>query len=118
MLEERRHTRRITYPFKIAVFPSGQDPIDVFRTENISTGGVRIISQHRLDINTQVEVTMHTAAKPITTRGKVVWFLEIKAPRDNKIDLYDIGIEFMSMSAPDRQQLEAILADLKSRPID
>jgi hypothetical protein len=118
MLEERRHTRRITYPFKIAVFPAGKEPIDVFRTENISTGGIRIISQHRIDINTPVDVTMHTSSKPISTRGKVVWFLEIKAPRHDKIDLYDIGIEFMSMAAPDRQQLEAILADLQSRPID
>jgi len=115
MLEERRQTRRITYPFKITVFPEGHDPIDVFRTENISIGGLRIISQTRLEINSQVDITLNTAGKPIQARGRVAWFLEIKAPRQEQPDLFDIGIEFIGLASADRHILEAILAELKER---
>jgi c-di-GMP-binding flagellar brake protein YcgR len=115
MLEERRQTRRITYPFKITIFPEGRDPIDVFRTENISIGGVRIISQTRLEINTQVDMTLNTDSKPIQAKGRIVWFLEIKAPRQEQADLFDIGIEFIGLTSADRQKLESILAELKER---
>lgn len=115
MLEERRHQRRIAFPFRVTITVDGKGAIDVFHTENISIGGIRIISQCKLERNTQVDVIVDTGKGIIECHGKVAWFLEIKPAEEYQSILYDMGIEFISMSPADKELLENILNSLQDR---
>lgn len=117
MLEERRRQRRILFPFKVQIKVDGDELNDVFHTENISTGGLRIISQRKLERNTLVGVYFETNKGPIQCQGKVAWFLEIKPAEANAAMLYDIGVEFISLTSEQKIILESVLGNLRDRNI-
>lgn len=114
MMEERRRLRRVVFPFKLTVLMDGED-IDVFHTENVSIGGIRIISQRRLERNTTVEVTIDLGNNVIRSTGKVAWFMEIKPSDLQQPYLYDIGIEFVGMDATAKAEIEKIVGGLHDR---
>ena len=113
-MEERRRLRRVVFPFKVSVLLDGED-IDVFHTENVSIGGIRVISQRRLERNTTVDVVIDTGSKELRSTGKVAWFIEVKPTEKEQPYLYDIGIEFVGMDALDKAELETIIAGLQDR---
>lgn len=109
MMEERRRQRRIAYPVKVSIRIEGEGAIEVFHTENISIGGIRIISPKHLDRNTPVDVVLDLGETMIKTSGRVAWFLEIKPSDSQHSTLYDMGIEFVGIAPDDRQIIDQLL---------
>jgi hypothetical protein len=114
MLEERRRLRRVVFPFKVSVLIDGED-IGVFHTENVSVGGIRVLSQRRLERNTTVDVVIDLGDRKICSSGRVAWFLDVKPTEQQNTYLYDIGIEFVGIDAAAKADLDGVVGSLQDR---
>ena len=114
MLEERRRLRRVVFPFKVVVLIDGED-IGVFHTENVSVGGIRVLSPRRLERNTPVDVFIDMGDRQIRSSGRVAWFMDVKPSEQQPAYLYDIGIEFVGIDAAAKADLDAVIGGLADR---
>jgi len=108
-MKERRRFPRVAYPCKINI--STEEGEEEFRlhTENISSGGTRVILQDKLDINTPIQVTLMIWDKQISTKGRVVWVIDISHPGSADPTLFDTGIEFTQMNQEQRELLSRLV---------
>jgi c-di-GMP-binding flagellar brake protein YcgR len=113
-MQERRRFPRVTYPCKIIVSTGREKEEFSLHTENISSGGVRIILQKEPEINQQVDLDIVIGKKHIKTRGRIVWVIDIKTPGEGKPDLFDVGIEFTQLTVGDREFLGKLIEQLIS----
>ena len=81
------------------------------RVSNISLGGVRIYSDHRLDVGEQVDLELHF---PNGFSGKgtarVVWIKDL--PPESGTN-YDVGLEFIKLPEEAIKELLEALKDKK-----
>ncbi len=79
-----------------------------YKVKSLSLGGMLIESEHPLEIESRfpMEVKTLTENSYIKLLGRVASCLLI---RDNGIEHYDIGIEFIKMFQKDRQMLEELI---------
>ncbi|MDD5504447.1 PilZ domain-containing protein [bacterium] len=108
-VKEKRSYPRIEarLPFQ---FKDIQRPIETYTgslTKDVSTGGVRFISNEFLSIFTRLilEVSVPTFSKPIKAISKVAWIQ--KAPRSSS---YNVGLQFVDMTEEDKKHLSNFLA--------
>ena len=111
-MQERRRFPRVTYPCKILVATDREKEEFSLHTENISSGGARIILQKEPEINQQVDVDIIIGKKHIKTKGRIVWSIDIKTPESGGPDLFDVGIEFTQLTVDDREFLAKLIDQL------
>ena len=106
----RRKYSRVFFPCLVKVRDYKETLLT--HTENISSGGVRLILKSPLDMLThvEVEVDLMDADDHLRCVGKVVWVEQRKASESVKPLFYDIGIEFVDVSAADNKRLDAVVA--------
>jgi c-di-GMP-binding flagellar brake protein YcgR len=106
----RRKFPRIFFPCLIKVRNS--DDLLLTHTENISAGGVRLILKHQIALKVviNIEIDLMDAGEPLRCKGKVVWSEQRKKSETLKPLFYDIGVEFMDVSAEDARRLDAVVA--------
>lgn len=112
-MQEKRRFPRINYPCKIVITAEGKSEEFTLHTENISSGGARVILQKKLQINTPVDIEIAVGDKQIRSRGRVVWVLDIHTPGADKATLFDTGIEFIQQSPEDKDFLNALIEKLQ-----
>jgi hypothetical protein len=104
---ERRHFPRISSPvyYRFAKSQALRQ-----RVSNISVGGVRIYSDHRLDVGEQVDLELYF---PSGFSGKgtarVVWIKEMPPASGAN---YDMGLEFVHLP---QEAIKEILKALKDK---
>ena len=111
-MQERRRFPRVTYPCTVKVTSGSNIEEFSLRTENISTGGVRIIMQTKPQINDTFNVEIVVGEKHIKTQGRVVWVLDITTPGAQGPDLFDAGVEFTQVTTEDREFLAKLIDQL------
>jgi hypothetical protein len=79
------------------------------RVSNISLGGARIYSDHRLDVGEVVELELHFPSG-FSEKGsaRVVWIKEL--PPDSGAS-YDVGLEFLELPEEAVKELKETLKD-------
>jgi hypothetical protein len=77
------------------------------RVSNLSSGGVRIYSDERLDISQELDLEFFLPkGSVVRAKARVVWTKELPP---GSAALYDVGMEFISLSEKTRKDLEAVL---------
>ena len=114
-MQEKRRFPRASYPCKVLVSTDKETEEFSLHTENISSGGVRIIFQKPQPINTPLDIEVVVGKRRVSTKGRVVWVLEIKSPGAGKADLFDTGIEFTQLNTEDREFLSKMIEELLDR---
>ncbi len=111
-MQERRKSSRLTYPCKISISSEEGEESFTLHTENISSGGARVILQDKLSRGTPLTIELSIGKERIKTQGRVVWVLDITTPGAKEPDLFDTGVEFTSLSLEDRAFLSRQIEDM------
>jgi len=111
-MEERRKFPRVTYPCKVVLSTGEEKEEFALHTENISSGGVRMILQTKAEINDSVDLDVVIGEKHIKSKGRVVWVLDVTTPGSEGPNLFDTGIEFTQLTAEDREFLGKLIEQL------
>ena len=108
----RRKFPRVAFPCLIKIRSSeGKKDAMLCHTENLSVGGARVILKQTVKFGSaiDVEIDLMDAGEHLCCAGKVVWSEQRKETEALKPLFYDIGIEFIKVSAADRKRLEAVV---------
>ena len=118
----RRKFPRANYPCLVVI--RNQDaPTDggddknstiLTHTDNVGVGGVCVILKQDLKMFSPVELELDLLdlGDHICCNGKVVWNIRHQSEDGKKPNFYDIGIEFIDITAHDRSRLENIISRL------
>jgi len=106
--EERRRFPRANFLCKIIVRANKKEYFAT--TQNISSGGIRVILEDKLEVGTDTQITIFTS-RQIECQARVVWVL----PADEIQDSFDTGIEFTQISKQDKDFLEVLVDTLLSQ---
>ncbi len=107
--EERRKFPRANYPCRIILFSGEEREVLSLHTENISAGGIRIILDKKMDINSSVDIEMFLEVKPIKCKGRVVWMTDIRPVKGEKSFIFDVGIEFTEITEEDKDKIQQLV---------
>jgi len=114
----RRKFPRITYPCLI-VIRNGFDENNksntlLTHTENVGIGGVCITLKEDVKVfsSVDIELDLLDLENHICCCGKVVWSVQRKND-SNKIQLFDVGIEFADLANEDESRLGKIVERLE-----
>jgi PilZ domain len=100
----RRFPRvRCQRPALIRLLGAGEAFEDITRTRVIGSGGCMFVSSEPLGFSSLVELLIAVDGSVVRTDGRVAY--EIRR-RDAE---YEVGVEFLRISATDRQKLEALV---------
>lgn len=105
--EKRRFVRGDFFCKIIISTPKQRELIS--HTENIAEGGVRVILEEELEVNSMVDLEIYISKMPIVGRGRVAWVVPEKNPITGEALLYDTGIEFFGISDEDRLVIKNIV---------
>lgn len=112
-IDERRKFKRVKYPCFIKVQNNDHnDPVLLLaHIENLSIGGVCIILNKNLAINTIIYLEVESMDEDwnIKCKGKIAWVEQHPKDDSIKFALYNIGIEFIDLSEDIRDQFEKIV---------
>ncbi|MBN3037863.1 MAG: PilZ domain-containing protein [Candidatus Omnitrophica bacterium] len=136
---DRRKFPRAEYPCLITIRKYTPPPVSILsHTENISEGGVRVIIDHRIDINTEVdlEIDLKDALPNISSRGTIRWVKEVASKESPVPDAkenvkvlkgsvswveeipparkglparFDTGIQFLGLKADDKRRISELV---------
>lgn len=106
----RRKFSRVFFPCLIKVRDYKEALLT--HTENISSGGVRLILKKPLDMSSHVEIELDLmdTGEHLRCVGKVVWVEQRKSSELDKPLYYDIGIEFIDVTVVDKKRLDTVVA--------
>ncbi len=106
--QERRQFVRTNLPLEIYLAESASNlPA---KTENISAGGIRAITNYKLTPGTVVNLDIYGInQKPIICKGKVLWVFT-RQRSSSKENYYDTGIEFYQIKKKDLESIKKIIA--------
>jgi hypothetical protein len=83
------------------------------KASNLSLGGVRIYSNKPLKENELLDIELALPnGKSVTASARVIWIMALP-PGSNA--LYDVGLEFTSISAESLQELRSYLDSISSQ---
>lgn len=101
---ERRQYPRVMAP----VFYTATKQISPKRrVSDLSLGGVRIFSDEQLDVGGRLELEfMLPDGSTVKAMAKVTW---IKEMPEGKEAMYDVGMEFIKLSASATEKLKTVL---------
>ncbi|MFH1458955.1 MAG: PilZ domain-containing protein [Candidatus Omnitrophota bacterium] len=96
-MEERRKSQRLERNMPARYKTGNKNQIDQkiqnVKSENISTGGLKLITSRQMEIGTEVniEISVEGSLKPFYARGEVIWVNQILAQEAKK---FEVGIKF------------------------
>jgi len=101
---DHRKFPRADFPCNIIIYKKGQKEKISGRTENIGVGGICVILKDALDKLAVVDVVLYLedGQPPVECEARVMWVVKSK-------EVFDIGIEFISISKPDAARIERIV---------
>lgn len=108
----RRKFSRIFFPCLIKI-RGGHDGKDVLltHTENLSSGGVRVILKKFVGKGTiiDVEIDLMDTGEHLCCKGCVVWSEQRKETEDVKPNFFDIGVEFTDINEVNKKRLNDVI---------
>jgi len=112
--EERRQFVRVRCPCKITS-PGHQKHTIFTQTENISAGGVRLITEERLKPSSIIDLDIHIKnGEFISCKGKVLWVFARKATSDIGPVVFDTGIEFYHIKDKEARAIMDLVVSIAS----
>lgn len=103
----RRFPRvRCNRPALIRLLGEGEAFEDITRTRVIGSGGCMFVSSESLGYSSLVELLIAVDGSVVRTDGRVAY--EIRRSHSGHAE-YEVGVEFLRISATDRQKLEALV---------
>lgn len=111
---DKRRFVRANFPCKIIIYTLGEEYTVVAHTENIGTGGVRVIIGERLDISSQVGLELFLGGAQIICKGRIVWVIERSGSSNIEANIWDTGIEFREISERDRKTVDSFVKTIVS----
>ena len=112
--KNRRRAVRVQFPYAIHIHTVKGAPISTY-TEDISAGGVRVVTQEKLELNCTVDLKIYVGDRFVRCRGKIIWVKEKTSSVLDGVLFYSAGIEFAILSRDDRALLDKCIKDLESR---
>jgi len=115
----RRQFPRINFPCLVVLNQSGSDNKETIlcHTENVGSGGICIILKQPVKIFSEIalELDLQDMKEHIKCRGKVVWNVRRKSHEANKPLYYDLGVEFIDLTAEHQARLKDVIARLVNK---
>ena len=71
----RRRAVRAEVPYTIHIYSAKGKPIATY-TEDLSTGGIRVVVQKKLNISDPIDLKIYIGDEFVRCTGKVVWIKE------------------------------------------
>ena len=112
-INRRRHLRA-EFPYTIHIYSEKGKPISTY-TEDISTSGVRIVTQRHLDMSEPVDLKIYVANDFLRCKGKIVWVKEKESPVLDGVKFYSAGIEFSDLAKDDMEIVERCVLELEKK---
>jgi len=111
--EERRQFVRVRCPCKIT--STGHQKHTIFtQTENISAGGVRLITEERLTPSSIIDLDIHIRNGDfISCKGKILWVFARKVSDIGPV-VFDTGIEFYHITDKEAQAIVDLVVSIAS----
>ena len=105
----RRKFPRVLFPCLIKI--CGNEDAMLTHTENVSTGGVRVILKSSVAMGTaiEVEIDLMDTQEHFCSKGTVVWSEQRKSTETVKPNFFDIGVEFSGVNQVDQRRLALII---------
>lgn len=92
--EEKREFIRIAIPCEISLHSIENHKL-ISKTENISTGGIRVLITEKLQPSSIITLNIYGVKKePLICEGRVMWVFSRKNPSNKEETIFDTGIEF------------------------
>lgn len=110
----RRRYLRVEFPYTIHIYSTQGKPISTY-TEDISSGGVRVVTQQKLHLSDIVDLKIYIGDEFIRSKGKVVWIKEKSSPVLEGVLFYSAGIEFVGLSKNDSALLARCADELDKK---
>jgi len=112
--ENRRHERQ---PVTLVVEYDGADDLVNGFTENLSSGGTFVNTDHEFEIGTEVRLVLSFPGllKPISLVGVVRWTRGGAEPAEGEEDERGVGIEFTALPAEEKTRFEELLDQIRGR---
>ena len=108
--QERRRFPRLVFPCNTVVgypiYQLASHTESITQTENISAGGIKLILEERLNVQTPVSLELFFEKdSPTKCQGRVVWVKKVNPIEmqgepiifDTGIEFFDTGIEFIEL---------------------
>ena len=111
----KRVDRRIKVTYKVISLPKELDEIkkkiekNIVETSNISVGGIQLIGDEELSPERILRIELETEKKT----ESIITFAEVRwCAKDNYLNKYRIGIEFLVLKDEDRDIIEEIVGEM------
>jgi len=111
----KRVDRRIKVTYKVISLPKELDEIkkkiekNIVETSNISVGGIQLIGDEELSPEQILRIELETEKKT----ESIITFAEVRwCAKDNYLNKYRIGIEFLVLKDEDRDIIEEIVGEM------
>jgi hypothetical protein len=82
----------------------GEEDEGFAKTRVVGLGGCMFVSGEALGVGTRLEILMSVRGRVAKTDGRVVY----EVPRETRC--FEVGVEFLGISPPDRHVLETLFA--------
>lgn len=105
----RRKFPRAFFPCMVVVkqdSEQGEQPI-LTHTQNVGVGGICVLLKKSLKPFSEValELDFLDLREHLRCKGRIVWSVQHRSPKSQKVQLYEIGIEFERLDAKQQQHL-------------
>ncbi len=108
---EKRKFKRVRCPCKIWIYSISEHTI-LTHTENISAGGVRVLIEEKLDIDSIVGIEVKLKENTIACKGRIVWVVNRHSPYKKGICYNDTGIEFLEITDRQRDCIDKFIENI------
>jgi len=110
----RRRAVRAQVPYTIHIFSAKGKPIATY-TEDLSTGGIRVVVQKKLAMSDPVDLKIYIGDEFVRCPGKVAWIKEKTSSVLDGVIFYDAGIEFSGLKDSDRTLIEHCVKEIEAK---
>jgi len=111
---ERRKFTRVRFSFPANIIADNKVMVSAC-AEDISEGGVRVITAEELGVSSIVDLEIYLGEKPIVCKGKVVRVKKIESKNLKYGIVFDTGIELKGLKEEDRLVIEDFVTTLKEK---
>lgn len=116
LIEERRQFIRlnINVDIKYSLMPQPTNKTKSSKTRNISAGGICIMTEEafRAGDMLKLELTLPQDPPTVYAVGRVSWIKTFTIIPEQK-ERYDVGVEFVEISDPDREKVRKYVFSLR-----
>jgi c-di-GMP-binding flagellar brake protein YcgR len=110
----RRRFLRADFPYTIHIYSSGGKPISTY-TDDISSGGVRVVTQERLNDSDIVDLKIYVGENFLRCKGKIAWVREKVNSVLDGVKFFNAGIEFVNLSKEESDIIQLCVEALEKK---